>query len=156
MYKFLTRNGQTVAFGVGLLIVLIAIALIIGGVEEFSAIPDDDLSRYQTTIFNFGLYASIGLVILCFVAAVLFGVYQLATNPKGALKGIIGLAVVVLLFFIIYSSADANLEMLDRLEDFNVSPTASQMITGGIATALILAAIATLAGVVGELVNFFR
>ena len=156
MYTFLTRNGQTIAFGLGLVVTVLMLLLIFGGVAEFEAIPDDDLSRYDTTIFNFGLYAAIGLVILCFIAAVLFGIYQLATNPKGALKGLAGLGAIVVLFFILYSSADANADMLERLSDFNVSTGQSQFITGAIATALILAAAGILATVVGEVINFFK
>ena len=156
MYTFLTRNGQTIAFGLGLVVTVLMLLLIFGGVAEFEAIPDDDLSRYDTTIFNFGLYAAIGLIVLCAIAAVLFGVYQLATNPKGALKGLIGLGVIIVLFFILYSSADPNTSMLERLSDFDVSTTESQFITGAIATALILAAIAAVATAVGEVINFFK
>lgn len=156
MYTFLTRNGQTIAFGIGLVISVLMLLLIFGGVGEFESIPDDDLSRYDTTIFNFGLYAAIGLVILCLIAAVLFGIYQLATNPKGAIKAIAGLAAVLILFFILYSTADADVDMLDRLSDFSVSPGQSQFITGAIWTALILAAAGILATVVGEVVNFFK
>ena len=156
MYTFLTRNGQTIGFGLGLLFVVIAIVSIFSGVDEFSSFADDDVARYDTTIFNFGMYAAIALVALCFVAAVIFGVAQLASDPKGAIKGIIGLVAVIALFFIIYSAADPDSEMLNRLSDFSVTDGQSKMITGAIWTALILAAAAVVATAVSEVVNFFR
>ena len=156
MYTFLTRNGQTIGFGLGLLLVIIAIVSIFSGVDAFSAFADDDPARYETTIFNFGMYAAFLLIGLAFVAALIFGVMQLASDPKGAIKGIIGLAAVIAIFFIIYSAADPDSEMLARLSDFSVSDGQSKMITGAIWTALILAGAAVIATAVSEVINFFR
>lgn len=158
MYSFLTRNGQTVAFGVGLLMAIIMVVSISGGVGEWSQLAENDMARYDTTIFNFGMIAAFALMALAAAAAVLFGIYQLATNPKGALKGILGLVAVIALFFIIYSAADPQPEMLEKMAklDFNVTPGQSKMITGAIWTALILAAMAVLSTAVAEIINFFK
>ena len=158
MYTFLTRNGQTIAFGIGLLLVIVTIAAIFGGVDEWSLIPDDDFSRYDTTIFNAGMYGAILLIVLCAAAALLFGVFQLATNFKGAIKGIIGLVAIVVLFYIIKGTADPSLDGLNLNDDIAGALDAGQstFITGAIATALILAAIAVVATAVSEVINFFR
>ena len=156
MYTFLTRNGQTIAFLVGLLIVVAAIVTIVSGVGDWELIADDDPSRYDTTIFNLGMYAAIGLVIVCFIAAVLFGLLQLASDPKGAMKGIIGLAVIVGVFFVVYSSADPSVPMDGLLTEFGVSDGASKMISGAMWTALGLAVLAVLALAISEILNFFR
>jgi len=156
MYTFLTRNGQTIGFGIGLLLTIIMMVAILSGVDDFTAIPEEDMSRYQTTIFNAGLYFAIGLIILAAVAALLFGLFQFATDFKGALKGLLGLAAVVAIFFIIYSTADPDAAMLERLSDFVVTPGQSKMITGAIWTALILAGTAIAALVISEIINFFR
>ncbi len=158
MYSFLTRNGQTVAFGIGLLIAIIMVVTIAGGVGDWSQIGENDMARYDTTIFNFGMKASFALMFFCALAAIVFGIYHLATNPKGALKGIIGLVAVIALFFIIYSSADPQVDMLEKMAklDFNVTPGQSQMITGAIWTALILAGLSVVATAVSEIINFFK
>ena len=156
MYKFFTKNGQTIGFGLGLVLVIIMMLSIFGGVEEFSSYAEDDLQRYQTSIFNAGMYAAIGLVILAAAAALIFGLVQLAGDPKGAIKGIGGLIVVIAIFFIIYSSADPDSAMLARLSDFSVTDGQSKMITGAIWTALILAGIAVVSTAVSEVANFFR
>lgn len=156
MYAFLTKNGQTLAFGAGLILVVAAIVLIFSGLSGFEAYGDTP-ERYQTTIFNFGMYAAIALIIIGLIAAVLFGIFQLATDPKGALKGIIGLVAIVVLFFVFYSIADPNSAMLSRLSsDFVVTPGQSKFISGGITTALILLAASVLAAAVAEVINFFK
>jgi len=156
MYTFLTRNGQTIGFGLGLLLVIVLIVSIFSGVDDFTAYADDDPARYETSIFNFGMYAAFFLMFLAAAAALVFGIIQLASDPKGALKGIIGLATVLIIFFIIYSAADPDSAMLARLSDFSVTDGQSKMISGAIWTALILAAVAVLATAVSEVINFFR
>ena len=158
MYSFLTRNGQTVAFGVGLLLAIGMIVSIASGVGEWSLIGENDMARYETGMFDFGMKAAFGLMILAALAAIAFGIYHLATNPKGALKGILGLVAVIALYFIIYSAADPQPEMLEKMAklDFIVSPGQSKMITGAIWTALILAAMAVLSTAVAEIINFFK
>ena len=158
MYTLLTKYGQTFAFGLGLLLTLATLLFIFTGVSEFEAIAEDDLSRYQTTIFNFGMYSAGFLILFTAVAAVLFGIFQLVTNPKGAIKGIIGIAVILVLAFVLYSMASPNEDMLARMaeSEFIVSLTQSKWITASIATALILAVTASIATAAGEIINFFR
>ena len=55
MYKFLAKNGQALAFGVGCLITVIFFAIAAGGLEEFSALPIEE--QRKTNIFDFGLIA---------------------------------------------------------------------------------------------------
>ncbi len=155
MYTFLTRNGQSIAFGVGLVMTIVMVALIFAGLSDFEAFGDG-AGRYDTTIFNFGMYAAIALVILGLIAAVVFGIVQLASDPKGAIKGIAGLVAIVAIFFIFYSIADPNNAMLARLSDFSVSVGQSKFISGSITTALILLAAAVVAGIVSEIINLFK
>ena len=158
MYTFLTRNGQTLAFGLGLAIVVLMLIFIFSGVSAFEAIPENDVSRYDTSIFDFGMYGAVFLIIACAVAAIIFGIYQVATNPKGALKGLLGLAAVIVLVLILYSTADPDTEMLaiQARDGFFVDPGQSKFITGAIATALIMAAGAVLALAVSEVLSFFK
>ena len=159
MYSFLTRNGQTFAFGIGLLLAIgMIVSIYLGDVGAWSQIAENNLDRYETGMFNFGMKASFALMFFAALAAVGFGLYHLATNPKGALKGIIGLVAVIALYFIIYSAADPQPEMLAKMAEleFNVTPGQSKMITGAMWTALILAGASVLAVAVSELLNFFK
>jgi len=157
MYKFLTRNGQTIAFGIGLLITLLFLGIIFGGLEEFSAIPETDEKRFETGIFDFGIYAAIALVVVCAAAMLIFGVIQVASDPKGSLKGIIGLVAIIAVFFIAQATAGVDSESLDVIKkEFEVTPGQSSTISGFIGTALVMAGIAALTFVGSEIRNFFK
>ncbi len=139
MYSFLTRNGQTLAFGLGLLLAIgMVLSIYLGDVGTWSQIPENNITRYETGMFNFGMKASFVLMGAAAIAALLFGIFHFASNPKGALKGIIGLIAVIALFFIIYSAADPQPEMLEKMAelDFSVTQGQSKMITGAMWTAL--------------------
>lgn len=155
MYKFLAKNGQLVAFGVGILITAGFLAGVLGGIDDFMATAEDQ--RNQSNIFNFGLYAVIALTVLGFLAAVGFGLFQTLSNPKGAVKGIAGLALIAGLFFVGQALAGADSEgVKDALTEFNVSDGQSAIINGSIVGAIILAGLTLLAFVGGEVMSFIR
>ena len=156
MYQFLLKRGQLVAFGLGLVLIVLFLLNVFGGLDQFQMLSDDD--KAKTTIFNFGLYAAQALVIVCLAAAVLFGIYQTATNPKGALKLLIGLAVVAGLFFLLYSTsqAEGTGKIADLVEKNGISENVSKLISGGIKTTLIVVGLAAVSFVVGEVLNFFK
>ena len=104
MYNFLNKHGQSIAFGVGLVIILI---FIINGFPKASALEDSlgmALSetkaedRVGINFFNFGLYAAIGLVLLAALSILLFGVVQVTTNFKSSMKGVIAFAALIILW----------------------------------------------------------
>ncbi|MFK7807819.1 MAG: hypothetical protein AB8F74_08495 [Saprospiraceae bacterium] len=140
MYNFLVKNGQLVAFGLGLLITIIFFAGALGG---------DSPDR-----FNFGLMVAIALAILCAIAMVLFGLYQVVTNPKGSLKGIITFGILLALFGILYSTGDTTVS--PAMKEFNVSPGVGKFISGAIMTTAILAAATAASFALSEIRNFFK
>jgi hypothetical protein len=155
MYKLLTRHGQSMAFGLGVLVTIIFLASIFSGLETFDGLSKED--QYQTSIFNFGIYASIGLVIICAISMVAFGVYQIASNFKNSIQGIAGFAVMIVIFLVARATAGADTGRLEAVkETFNVGPSQSSFISGAITTALVMLGIAALAFVVSEIRNFFK
>lgn len=154
MYKFLTKNGQLLSFVVGALISVLFIVI------AFSNIPDgyDQLPKeeqFTTSAFNLGLYASILLTIVAFGLMIAFGVFQMATNPKAALKGIIGIVAIAIVFFIAYSMGDATVKE-KWAADFDVTESVSKYVSGAMITSLILGAIAIVALIFAEVRNFFK
>ena len=91
MYDFLNKYGQALAFGIGVLVVLIFLVSIFSeDPDTLSSLTSDGVKgpeKYATSAFDFGLYASIGLAVIAFIAAIVFGLVQVASNPKGSLKG---------------------------------------------------------------------
>jgi len=83
--------------------------------------------------------------------------FQTLSNPKGAIKGIAGLALIVALFFVGQAMAGADSEgVKDALAEFNVTDGQSAIINGSIVGGIILAVLTAIAFVGGELMSFIR
>lgn len=162
MYKFLVKNGQALAFGLGALIVVVFLAMVIPNSGGFTDLPREE--QYETTMFNFGLQMSVVLIIVAAAAMILFGLFQIFSNLKGSIKGLIGFAALIVVFIIAYSSTstDVSPAIADSMEKFRVaqdsviSDNQLKMIGGGITTALVLAAVAFVSFIVFEIINFFK
>ncbi len=155
MYNFLSKNGQLFAFILGLVVTAIFLFSVFGGLDSFNALAEDQ--RGTTNIFDFGLYAAMGLTALCAAFALLFGLIQTLSNPGGAIKGIIGIAVLAGLFFAGQAMAGADTpKVMETLREFKVTDGQSGFINGAIGGGLILLGIAAAVFVVSELLNFFK
>ncbi|MFT4665513.1 MAG: hypothetical protein ACI8YQ_004279 [Polaribacter sp.] len=141
MYNFLVKNGQLLSFGVGLLITIIYFVGAVGG---------DSPDR-----FNFGLMTAIALSIICALFMVGFGLYQVASNPKGSLKGIITFGLLIGLFAALYATSDPTLSPATTKE-FGLSEGTSKMISGAMLTTLLLLGATCLAFILSEIRNFFK
>jgi len=161
MYKFLSKNGQTLAFLFGVLLVAIFLISVVSGLDTWNPTSDN---KYDTSIFNFGLTAARLLIIVAAFGMVAFGLYHVATNFRGSIKGIIGFAILLAIFFIAYNSASGEPEPFIKgsIENFegsqNVEMTSGNLkfIGGGITTTIILAAAAAAAFVLSEIRNLFK
>jgi len=157
MYQFLAKNGQTFAFGLGIVITAIFLFIAFSGLEQFNMLGKEE--QWATNIFNFGFYAVIALTILCFAAAVVFGLGQMVSSPKSALKGIIGIAALAAIFFIIYSSVDPSADsagVMKEVANFDVTDRQSKLISGALITTIVLSLLALATFVVFEVINLFK
>lgn len=156
MYKFLTKNGQLLAFGLGAFITVISVVLIMSGLSDFNLL--DKETRVTSDIFNFGMKAGIALVFICALLMLVFGLMQIASNPKGSIKGIIGLIVMVVVFFVAKSMAAPAVatDMKEAMEKYNVTDGIGSYISGGISLTLLVGAIAVAALFISEIRNFFK
>lgn len=157
MYQFLAKNGQTIAFGLGVILTAIFLISAFSGLNEFNALSDED--QWGTNIFDIGFYAAIGLTIICLIAAVVFGLGQMFMNIKSALKGIIGIAVLLIVFFIIYSSIDPSADsasVAKEVQQFDLTMGQSKFVSAAILTTIALSIIALLTFVVFEVINLFK
>ncbi len=157
MYKNLSKNGQTIGFLLGAVATVIYLVIMGTGWSTFSAYGDSP-ERYNTTIFNFGFLVSILFVVLGVLAIVGFGLLQMASNPKAAMKGLLGVGAIVAIFFISYTTASGEVTgpLARSVENMGVSSNGLKLISGGITTATTLAVLAAVAIVVSELRNFFK
>lgn len=164
MYKFLSKNGEMLAFILGVFVVAVFLLFVIPNAADFNALPDKDPAKYASGIFNFGLKGAIALAFIAAICMVGFGLFHTATNIKNSLKGIIGAAVLVGIFFISYSMASGEVTpfiqgAVDKFQDAGngtLSAGNLKFIGGGISTVGILIGVAVAAFVLSEIRNFFK
>ena len=164
MYQLLARKGQLFAIILGVGVTLIYLGTVLSGLSAKGYSTSDDLvqvlknSDEQFSFFDLGLKMTIGLIVIALAAAVLFGLWQLLTNIKGSMKIIIALAVILGVFFALYSSSgtDRTGVLGPTLQEFNISDNVSKLISGGLKTTLLLAGGAVVSMVLLEIYNIFK
>ena len=163
MYKFLTKNGQTISFVVGAILVILFYVLVVSdkNYETFSLMDMDgvkDPERYKFTMFNFGLMITVALIVIGAVLMLGFGLFQAVTNLKGSLGAIAGLAVIAIIFAIGYSTTEIETsgQVYASAMKFELEDGTRKFVGGSIMTGLALIALATVGIVVSEIRNFFK
>jgi len=165
MYKFLTKNGQLVAIAIGLISAIGAIGSIMYGVtskysmsEDLILILKDKDSTETFDFFNPAIQIVAFLLLIALLAAILFGVFSLVTDPKGAVKFLIGFGLMLGLFFILYSTSQVgdSPKMVELMDRFDVSDNVSKLISGGVKTVVISIVLAAVSAAVLEVVNLFK
>ncbi|HMP28856.1 MAG TPA: hypothetical protein PKD85_04610 [Saprospiraceae bacterium] len=162
MYNFLTKNGQTLAFAVGLVSVVIFLVTAVSGVNS-AGLAGADLSQMKEEIptmnfFNIGLSITIFLLLACFALLLLFILVDIGKFPKQMGRALLAVGVLVIAFIALRAtSAVETGGVWDRLaNDFSVTEGASKTISGGIKTTGLLAFGAIAIMVVSEIRNFFK
>ena len=157
MYTFLSKNGQTVGFLLGFVVVALFLVFALSGLGSFNGLSEAD--QLNTGIFDFGLSASIALIIIAAVIALVFGLIHLLLNLKDSMKFIIALAVVVGVFLVGYygfASDDLTGPISKTVLGENVASGTSKFVSGAIWTSLALLALTTISFIVFEILNFFK
>ena len=165
MYKFLTKNGQTLALGLGVLVIAIfLIGTYIGfsnaGYDmstDLNKLSDEEQAGIQ--FFTPGIMLTVAMIVVAFALAfVVFGITDLIKFPKNAIKFAIGLIGLIIVFYILYatSSFDSAGRMESLNERFEITESISKFISGGIKTTLGLLGFSVLAVIAGELWALFK
>ncbi len=167
MYQLLAKKGQLFAIGLGVSVVAIYLFTVLSGLSGAGYSVSDDLVTVLKSnngetfdFFDLGLKITIALIFIALALALLFGLYQLLTNLKGSLTGLIGIAVIIGLFFALYSSANTDLEqgnaIVNTLQKFNITDNISKIIEGSLKTTIIMAIIAVASMFLLEIYNMFK
>ena len=156
MYDFLVKRGEMLAFGLGIALVLIFLFTVIPNLDSFNAMPKEQ--QTSSDIFNIGLWLALILSGITVVTAIVFGLMQFVTNPKGSMKVLMGLGVLAAVFAVFYATSEAETtgSIVDVAAEFNVDENTSKMISAAIKTALSLSVVSVLAFVLAELYNAFK
>ena len=170
MYAFLNKYGQALAFGIGVLVTLIfLVSIFTMPATQMDMLLDENagVEKYATTAFDFGLYGSIFMTFIAFIIALVFGVGQLASNPKGSIKGLIGFAALLAVVFISYSVANSDVSqesaaIQHSIEKFNTDQGADfdggtlQFVSGSIIASVVLIGLSILSLIVFGIRSIFK
>lgn len=165
MYKFLTKNGQSMALGLGVLVILIFLVSTYLGFSSMGYDMSTDLNKLSDAeqadiqFFNPGIFLTVAMIAVAFVLAfIVFGIADLIKFPKNAIKFAIGLIGLIVVFYILYatSSFDSAGRMETLNERFEITESISKFISGGIKTTLGLLGFSILAVMVGEIWALFK
>lgn len=165
MYKFLTKNGQTMALGLGVLVIAIFFINIYSGFNSsgydmstaLNKLPKAD--QAEISFFDAGIFLTIVMVVVSFALAfVVFGLTDLIKFPKNAIKIGGGILFIGLVFFILYSTSsfDNTGRLVGLNEKFDITENISKFISGGIKTTLGLLGFSVIAVVLGEIWSQFK
>lgn len=155
MYNTLAKNGTTIAFGLGALVVAIFLISVFTRIEDTMTIED----LIASNIFDLGLYLTIFLAAAGALAVLVFGLLSIVTDFKGAMKGLIGVAVLVVIFFVAYSAAAPAAEgtgVYSAMQKYDISEGVSKFISGAIITTLVTLAIAVISLIGSAIVNIVK
>jgi len=144
------------AFGLGVILVLIYLFTAIPNLDSFNALPED--LRTTSTIFDIGLWLGIIMIAVTALFAIGFGIWQFITNPKGSIKVLGGLAAVVIMFGIFYATSESETTgaLATTISEFKITDTVSKLISAGIKTVFGLSAVSVAIFLGGELYNAFK
>ena len=165
MYKFLAKNGQALAFGLGMLLVILFLVTALPATGSVNFETMSDTEKYNSNIFSVGLYAALVLAVIAAIGMVLFGVIQMASSFKTSWKGIAGFVAILVIFFIAYSTVDtaeaSEPYMQGAIDKFEANGSVFTMdnfrfISASVITALAMLALSTLAFLGALVVNFFK
>ncbi len=156
MYNILSKKGQLFAVVLGVVGLLLFIIPVLSGLEGFNLLSEEE--KVNSNIFNTGILIPIVFIIIAAIAWLLFSVYQMATNPGQAKKGLLGLAGLVAIFLITYftSEPETSGPIKAAAEEFALNDGASKFVSGAIKTTAVLGGIAILALIAAEVKNFFK
>ncbi|MDX9942819.1 MAG: hypothetical protein RBS53_11420 [Bacteroidales bacterium] len=103
------------------------------------------------TIINIGIYVTYFLVAVAVLTTVLFSIFHMVQNlgkAKGALVGVLILAVIVIISYFLSTN--------EVYPKFNVGPIASKWVGAGILTTFVLIGLALLSAIYVEVAKLFK
>lgn len=106
-YQFLKKYGVAIGFGLGAVLAILTFVIILGGYPDGN--PDiKELNDNHSGLFDFGLYVAYFLLIIAIAVTIIAPTIYMAKNPKDSVKVLIGVGVMVVLYFITNAMGDGT------------------------------------------------
>jgi len=147
MYNLLMKNGQVMAFGLGVIVVLVFLFQMFGGT------PDADNAG-----LSFGISASMFFIVVCALAASGFAVFQNLGNIKGLIVSVIALlaTVFVLFQFAGFLTSTGAVDVAKDTLANGLTATEDSFVQTGVGIGLGMLALTFLAFIVSLVMDFFK
>jgi len=158
-YKFLAKNGPTLAFGLVVVCVVVSLIPIFSGLSDFSNVPAEKQAYApEGGIFLPGVYISVALMVVAVIIAILLSLLQVATNPKGSTKALISFGLITVAFLALYAIADpiGTGSLANTIANFNIGEGISKLIGGGIQLSVIMLIGSFVITILMEIWNYFK
>ncbi len=139
---------KKVFYGVSIILILIATAYQIAVLYQ----GDDNVTEGVLDGYFYVTYVAFGMSLLF---ALLFPVIQMATNPKGAIKSLIMIAIVVVLWFVARGMATNDFSPA-TLEKMKITAETSVTVGAGLIFTYFVFGAAILAIVYASISNLFK
>lgn len=159
MYNFFAKNGIMLAFGLGTVItILFLIMVVVGSADTVEVVDSNGNATLFGNAIDLGIRSSAFLIFVGVALLLAFGIWQVVSDLSGSLKGLIGLALIVVLLGITYatSSYETSGPLADLYYEYSISEGTAKFINAGILTSAILAGIGAVGIVIAEVANFFK
>lgn len=166
LFTLLTSKGQLFSLVLALICIAIVFFTLFGGLKGAGYETSTDLvpillDEDRTENFNFFGPAISIPAILGIIGFALIGIFilkDIVSDPKGSLKLIIGLVVLTIVFFALYSSAtiETTGRVTELVQEFGVTDGQNKLITGGIKMTVGLAIVTAICMFVMEIWNLFK
>ena len=134
------------------LLTLVGISVL--GTSELFAQNAAPATEEGTGLIDFTLYLAYGMVILAALGAVVLPLIQSAGDPKALMKTGLGVAAILVVFFIAY--AISGNEVTDLYRKFDITESSSKLIGGVIITSYLLIFIAVIGIAYTEISNIVK
>jgi hypothetical protein len=164
LYNYLEKSGDAIAVGLGMLCIVIFIIGIITGFSSSGYDMSTDLTtiedKSEINFFNSGLVITIALGVLCVILMFVGIFWDLFRNFKTGSKFLIGFGVLIVVFFILYSTSShdsgGRFDAYWSKDPFYITESLSKFISAGLYSLVAMSALAFLSIVVFEIRNFFK
>ncbi len=162
LYNFLRKYGPYLVMGASLLILAIFFVNVNSGFSAMGFDSNTDLIQHKKEIefFNFPLKAGMVMVVIAALFWILFGIAGLFTNFRSSIKFLVSFAVIIVLYFVFYNSAEVESSgrLFELLNDpnYHINADITKHISAGLKTMLSLFGLSIVALIISEVLSFFK
>lgn len=150
-------NKARLSIIVLVVIVVVTVILLISLLSNLSSVPNDPK---MGTWINYNLYWAYTLFVVTAAAAVLFALYQMATDWNSAKGALMGVGFVVIVVVIAYLLSSSELPKFPGVQKFidneTLTPSVSKWVDTGLYTTYFLLGIAVLSLAMGPVQKLLK